>query len=187
MDETHKKERLAIVGGVVLAVLLLVFGMYSFLRQMTTPGSAPTATDQGSATQPVVQPTREAVSPDVVVPEKGDTNVAAGVATPDVTAPANPQNSGTYRKFTMDITNNAFFPKTFIVTQGDTVHIDVTAIDAAYDVLQPDYGFGTALKKGETKFLEFSATGAGQFTFYCTSCGGPAKGPTGTLIVKPKS
>jgi hypothetical protein len=38
-------------------------------------------------------------------------------------------------------------------------------------------------QQGETKILEFQANQEGSFTYYCSTCGGPEKGPMGNIII----
>jgi heme/copper-type cytochrome/quinol oxidase subunit 2 len=73
-----------------------------------------------------------------------------------------------------------------IVNQNDTVNLELTAVDAAYGFDQPDYGWNTAIPKGKTQAIQFQALQPGDFIFYCASCGGPASGPVGHIIVVAK-
>ena len=73
-----------------------------------------------------------------------------------------------------------------VVKQGDTVNLELTAVDANYGFTQPDYGFNAAIPDGKTQTIQFQALNVGNFTFYCASCGGPSKGPVGHIIVVAK-
>ena len=109
----------------------------------------------------------------------------ANVAAPSIVAAANASGSA-FRSFEIKVEGGHFTPDTVIVRQGDTVHIDVTGVDRAYDFTQPDYGFKTLLLKGQSKQIEFNASASGKFKFYCAACGGPDKGPVGYIIISPK-
>ena len=98
-------------------------------------------------------------------------------------APASPTGSAKLRIFSLSIDSNKFSQNIIAVNLGDTVHINITAVDGSYDFYQPDYGLKAILVRGQTKPAEFQATAAGRFTFYCQSCGGPDKGPVGYLEV----
>jgi heme/copper-type cytochrome/quinol oxidase subunit 2 len=91
-----------------------------------------------------------------------------------------------YRSFNITVQNGAYSPDTVIVNQNDTVNLELTAVDAAYGFDQPDYGFNSAIPKGATKNIQFQALQSGNFLFYCASCGGPASGPVGHIIVVAK-
>jgi len=127
--------------------------------------------------------TRKAVPVNVVVPDEKAKGIPENVAVPKVTAPSNFSNSATYRAFDIVVKGGLFVPDTIIANQWDTVHINLTAMDRDYDFTQSDFGFKLPLPKGQVKALEFGVTGQGNFLFYCVSCGGPASGPRGHLIV----
>ena len=69
------------------------------------------------------------------------------------------------------------------MNQGDIVNLEITAADANYGFTQPDYGLNASIVKGKTQQIQFQALQSGNFEFYCGSCGGPAKGPVGHIIV----
>ena len=141
----------------------------------------------GSATSTVAtSSTRTAALADVTVPDKGASSTSANVAVPVVQGPGDPSGNVSYRSFNIAIQNNAYTPNTVIVNQGDTVNLELTAVDAAYGFTQPDYGFNAAIPKGKTQTIQFQTLNTGNFTFYCASCGGPSKGPVGHIIVVAK-
>jgi cytochrome c oxidase subunit 2 len=77
-----------------------------------------------------------------------------------------------------------FTPETINVNLGDTVVLEITALDT-------DHGFGLSafnidqrLPKGQTVKIEFVADKKGEFTFKCTHfCGWGHFGMNGKLIV----
>jgi len=171
-----------IIVIIVAVVVVLVVGVIVLMKRspqsyLPSLGGAPAA--------PKGPTTREAPPQNIVVPESASTT-PKGVAAPTVVAPANVANTASYRSFNLKAENNAFTPNTVIVKQGDTTDINITAVDKDYDFTQPDYGFKEPLPKGQTKKIQFGATAAGKFTFYCASCGGPEKGPVGYIIIAPK-
>ncbi len=192
MEPNKMTVRAVIISG--FAVIALVFvGVYAYLKNSgpadkTAPAqNIQTGTPGGDASKPQKSPTREAPPAGVVVPEKNATDVPAGVAVPHVVSAGNPHDNSSYRSFDLNIQSGAFTPSTVIVREGDTTNINVTAADAAYDFTQPDFGFKVAIKKGETKKIQFGATASGDFLFYCASCGGPSRGPVGHLIITSKA
>lgn len=116
----------------------------------------------------------------ILVPETDSEGVPKNVARPRQVSSA---PGFTLRQFSLRIENGRFLPDTVIVNVGDSVDLSVTAVDGDYDFTQPDFGFRAEIRKGETRNIQFGATVAGQFRFYCASCGGPEKGPTGALMV----
>jgi heme/copper-type cytochrome/quinol oxidase subunit 2 len=186
MDKKNVKNVWIAVGAViVLVVVILIFtkaAPQGFL--FPSPGNAPSVpgATQASSTKPSVV-TRSAVPTNVTVPNKGDANVPSNVAVPQVEGPASPLGNAHYRSFNITVANGQFSPDTVAVNLGDTVNLEVAASGQSYDFTQPDYGMKVQIPAGVTKQVQFSATATGKFLFYCSSCGGPASGPTGYLIV----
>ena len=54
-----------------------------------------------------------------------------------------------------------------IVKAGDTVNLELTAVDANYAFTQPQYRFNDPIAKGKTQTVQFQASQVGNFTFYC--------------------
>ncbi len=176
-----KKALLLGVAGVVVVVIIALVAI-TVRRSTVAPQGGKGKAPAGEQLPGGVS-TRAAVPVNVVVPDAKATGTPANVAIPSTTAPANSANSATFRKFGIKLQGGKFVPDTVIVNQWDTVHMDLTAVDGDFDFTQSDFGFKLPLPKGVAKVLEFSATGQGNFLFYCTVCGGPEKGPQGHLIV----
>lgn len=131
---------------------------------------------------------KEAAPVDIVVPEVGTVlsgEAAAGVAIPEVVVTAAPGVTAKFRSFQITAENGNFMPNQVIVNAGDTVHLDLQAVDTDYDFVLPSYNMKQTVKKGEKKILEFQALQTGRFTYYCSICGGPEQGPKGSIIVAP--
>lgn len=184
---SNKQKIVGAVAAVIVVALAVGAGWY--LRGTSgsgTAGSSGAGAGPGSAGTPS-SATRAPVPANVVVPNKGATSTPAGVAVPDIQSVGDAAGNVQYRSFSISIQNGAFTPATVAVNQGDTVDLEITAVDANYSFTQPDYGFNAPIAKGKTQRIQFQALSPGDFTFYCGSCGGPAKGPVGHLIVKPTS
>jgi heme/copper-type cytochrome/quinol oxidase subunit 2 len=122
---------------------------------------------------------------DTIVPNVGSgATTTQGTAVPAVAVAAAPDSTASFRSFSIQVAGNAYTPNTVIVNKGDTVNLEISAIDGNYGFTQPDYGLNSVIKKGKTQKIQFQALTAGKFTFYCATCGGPAKGPVGYIIVK---
>lgn len=179
------KTLIAGVVGVVVVIALIVvaFTLQPSDQKSGGEGTVTAPGVTGPAQLPLGASTRTAAPENVVVPTENSTSVPANIAVPKTTAPANPGNTATFRSYDIKIEKDKYIPDTIIVNQRDTVHINFTAVDKDYDFTQTDYGFKSSLPKGQTKVVEFGASGQGKFIFYCSICGGPEKGPRGTLIV----
>lgn len=181
-----KKQVITVIFAVVI-ILAIVFLVVTGRSGTPAPSgmnqSAP-APVETQTSSPEISTTQAPVPPNVIVPSKNSVNVPANVAVPLAVAPAAPGTSASYRSFNINADGGAFAPDTIVVNLNDVVNIYMTAVDASYDFTQPDYGFSLTVPQGVTKRIQFSASSAGKFTFYCSSCGGPAKGPVGYIIVK---
>jgi plastocyanin len=171
---------------IAVAVVVVLIGVLVFVKRAPQSGTI-TSTGGGnvSGAAPSGPVTREAAPANVVVPSEESKDVPQNVALPTVVS-SNPNQSTSFRSFDIKADGNKFSPDTVIVRQGDTININVTAVDKDYDFFQPDYGVKAQIPKGATKKVQFQGTASGKFLFYCVSCGGPDKGPTGYLIIAPK-
>lgn len=166
----------------IVIIALVAIGVIAFF--ITRPSSTPTS--MSSSNQIEATGTRAPVPAGVTVPSQGEAT-APNVAPPQVVSPAKAGSDSEYRSFSITADDNQFTPSTIVVNQGDVVNLIITAVDKNYDFTQPDYGFKqVAILKGQSKTIQFGATATGQFTFYCSSCGGPTQGPTGYIIIVPK-
>ncbi len=153
-----------------IAVLSVVFGIFGNRYLAPRPGeNVETAGDSG-------------LPPGLTVPDVNSV-VPENVAKPVVVMPAAPDSKIKLRIFNIEARDNKFFPDTVIVNQWDVVRLSLTATDKTYDFYWPDYGVKQTVKKGERKQVGFQATRSGKFAFYCERCGGPAKGPVGSLMI----
>lgn len=105
------------------------------------------------------------------------------IAVPISVDPAGPGASVNQRIYQIRAENDTYIPKEIIAYAGDVISIKFTAIDKEYDLVLPSNNMFVRAQKGETKSLKYSAYNEGSFSFYCSSCGGPDKGPQGKIIV----
>lgn len=179
----NKKMLLFSTLGLVLVIILVWFLIKGINQVSTSPSKA--TTPNNSQMVASTSKTRTPISPDMKVPGVGE-KVSDNIATPQVVVAAAPGATAQDRSFNITVSADQFLPSTIIINAGDTARINLTAKDKNYDFYQPDYGFSLQLNTGATKLLLFQGTNAGKFTFYCRSCGGPDKGPTGFIEVVPK-
>lgn len=105
------------------------------------------------------------------------------IAVPTVVTEAAPGATEKFRSFNISGLGGKFIPSKIIANVGDTVHVNFTAVDKAYDIVFPSYNMKQSATIGQTKILEFQALADGSFLYYCESCGGAA-GPTrGNIII----
>ncbi|MBI4087634.1 MAG: cupredoxin domain-containing protein [Candidatus Liptonbacteria bacterium] len=176
-----KSNVIVIVVAVAVMALLVVFGV---VLKNKGGNEGPSLGD--SAVSRDVTVTREPAPANVFVPSAGAKNVPANVAVPKAISKSGPLSDASYRSFTVAADGGRFMPDTVIVKQGDTVDLNITAVDGDYDFTQPDFGFKTVIAKATTQNIQFQATATGRFAFYCSLCGGPSQGPLGYIVVVQK-
>lgn len=184
----NKKEIIIIAVAVVVVIAGAGIYYWSGSRGGNNAGNGAgvPVENSGTATGTSSSTAVQSLPSNVVVPVQNASSVPAGVAAPTIVASGSPSGVTSYRSFTINISGGAYTPNTVIVNKGDTVHINLTAVDGNYDFTQSNYGLSLAVAKGQTKVVQFDANAAGKFTFYCASCGGPSKGPTGYIEVVAK-
>lgn len=135
-----------------------------------TPPSAPTpqAYEEKAATAPEPAAPKEAAPTPPPAPKPAETPKAPATKTIELTA----------RQFEFD-------PAVITVKKGDHVVIHAKSEDVSHGFALPDFGVNMALTPGDTKTIEFDATKAGEFEFFCSiSCGRGHSGMNGKLIVE---
>jgi len=191
MELTKKKEIIiaAIVAVVIVAIIIVLIAagkkgsVPSAVSGVANNNSQSTSTAFPSTYVPASIPTHLPAPTNVTVPDAGAKNVAPGVAVPQVEAAASPSGDNKYRSFSIIMENGEFMPNTIAVNLGDIVNLEIGAIGANYDFTQPDYSISVPIPAGGNVRKQFQANVTGKFVFYCSTCGGPAKGPLGYLIV----
>ena len=76
-----------------------------------------------------------------------------------------------------------FIPSQIIINYNDSVKINISAVDADYDIILKGYNMKQTIKMGETKSLSFQALLEGRFLFYCDVCGGVESEARGEIVV----
>ncbi len=173
---------IVVVIAVILLGLIVFGGKKSSSPSPTAQVNKPPAQNQAPSAE--YQSPTATKAPDVAVPNETSTNLPANVAKPEIVAPISSGSSSKNRVFEIQVKDGKFIPDTVIVQAGDVVKMNITAVGGNYDFTQPDYGVQYPLPKNKTQLVGFQVTNVGKFTFYCSSCGGPKKGPIGYLIAK---
>lgn len=89
------------------------------------------------------------------------------------------------KEFTVDGDNFAFSLATMTVNKGDTVRVTFNNIEGFHDWKIDEFNVATSkLNAGGTETVEFVATEAGSFEYYCSVGSHRAMGMKGTLIVE---
>ena len=181
-----KTTYLIIAVIVVLAVIFVLVSCTRTEKKEVGPEQVGPEQGTGEGIVPEQSLTRQEVPEDVMIPELNQEVKDEEIAVPLTVSPASPQGEAMFRRFEISAENDKYSPSEVLVKQGDTVHIDFTAVDKEYDITFPDYGMKQTAQKGEKKILEFQALNPGKFLYYCELCGGIDGNTKGYITVVPK-
>ena len=196
--EPRKKWLIAILVIIIIALIAYI----AFTAKQKSPASTkvevPKATENQETPAPaantqeigtnVSDKFRVEVPKDIKVPEVNDQTLSPeqkkNIAIPTVVTPAAPGVESKYRSFDIKAEGGVFSPSNVVVNQGDTVHVNLTAVDKDYDLVIPSFSMKQTAKKGQTRIIEFQASQSGSFVFYCEICGGVTSTAKGNIIIK---
>ncbi len=109
----------------------------------------------------------------------------APIPSDPVLANIEPISFAPVREFAITARQWEFTPSVIEVNQGDTVRITLTNIDVSHGISIPALNVDFKVAAGATDTVEFVASKAGEFPFYCNVfCGVDHNSMTGLLIVK---
>ena len=195
------QNKKVIIPVAVVVVLVLAIVILALTKSNNNVAQVPTG--NGSTETPVVTETptgdqttgtstapvdkfRSEVPTDIVVPDQNTKLTEAEkkiTAIPTVVTAAAPGVEAQFRSFDIKAEGGVFTPSKIIARVGDTVHVNFTAVDKAYDIVFPSYNMKQTAKQGQTKILEFQAVAEGSFLYYCDSCGGETSATKGNIII----
>lgn len=203
IENLAQGKRTKIIVAVVIAVIILALVIVLVMPRKTddkvlvvnnTPSGEQTVTENATTSDQaasgtstvVVDKFRTEVPVNIVVPDQTTKLTEAEkkvIAVPTVVTPAAPGVEAQFRSFDIKADGGVFTPSKIIARIGDTVHINFTAVDKAYDIVFPSYNMKQTAKQGQTKVLEFQAVSEGSFLYYCDSCGGATSTTKGSIII----
>lgn len=196
----NKKMILIIVAAIVLIlIVVLISTTFKSKDKTQNPVNNETTTTEGTVTEGeegvssetatstlVKDKFREEVPANIVVPDQNTVLTEEEkkvTAVPTVVTAAAPGVEAQFRSFDIKAEGGVFTPSRIIARVGDTVHINFTAVDKAYDIVFPSYNMKQTAKQGQTKILEFQAVSEGSFLYYCDSCGGEKSSTKGNIVI----
>ncbi|KKR30763.1 hypothetical protein A3F01_03240 [Candidatus Woesebacteria bacterium RIFCSPHIGHO2_12_FULL_38_11] len=154
-----KSTNFLLVGGVILALVVLGGGILLRAGNRPTPSTLPAQTESQE-----------------VVDELSDFSVAENTTESEVAEP-----------IVIDVEAGSFYynPEEIRVKIGDTIRIVLTANDMMHDFNIDELGVdGPVIKAGETTTIDFVADQVGEFEYYCSVVQHRANGQVGMLIVE---
>lgn len=171
------KHWLWIWVGIVVAVIAIGVAAFLVGKSMSSAPEMP----QADVSPAVKSPTREDVPAGTVVPDANSSGLPAEVAQPESVRLSGGGSSPYLRNFRVVVKNDAVSPMNIVSYAGDILTITFESVDKAYDFVQPDFGLRWQVPAGGSKTFQFQTVNTGKFIFYCSSCGGPDKGPVGYI------
>jgi plastocyanin len=164
-----KKGSPLVYGIIAVAALILVGGLMFSMRNTA-----------------VSQPQNKTVE-DVTVSENdsiaGPDNLALNSGSKEEIVTTDEENGVNI----VNVEGGSFYfkPNVITVKKGETVTIVLNSVDMMHDLVIDGLNVRTEIaKSGETAEVEFTASEAGEFEFYCSVGNHRANGMTGTLIVE---
>src|SRR3989344_4519853 len=142
--ETPKSSNAMLIGGLVLVAIVIV--SFLMLRgKSATPETPQPLTSNNSSTQT-----------DSFVPTEDDSDTEALV------------EGANARTVTVEAGSFYFIPKEIRVNKGETVKIEMTAMDAMHDFTIDELDIKLPItSEGETSSVTFIADTVGEFEYYC--------------------
>ena len=111
---------------------------------------------------------------------------SAGASGAGNVTPSSGSAGGQVQEFRVVAKNFDFQPDTIQVKQGDRVRITLTSTDVPHGIGISEFSFSLVANAGETRSGEFTASKAGNFTFFCNViCGDGHRNMKGVLVVTP--
>lgn len=100
----------------------------------------------------------------VDTPEPGDEPIDEDTAVP---IDSSPIGEVSYRTFEVRGENNRFSPSRLIVNEGDSLVLNLFAVDSDYNLFIPDLGVFISASEGGNRRHIFQAPSVGDYEFYC--------------------
>jgi len=160
--EKNGNNKMTFFMIVIVIVVVFVIGGYFFISNQKS--STPTVESQKNLPQNMT------VTPQTSVQNMDEKTV----------------QDGNIKNFTIDGTEFSYTPSTISASVGDFVHLVFENKGTVpHNLSIPDLGVKTkTIEPGKTDFVDFTASKAGTYSFYCTVDSHKDKGMVGTFIVK---
>jgi heme/copper-type cytochrome/quinol oxidase subunit 2 len=203
MEKILNNKKLLIVGVILLIVfifLLIIFLIPLKKNQKTANEEKPSSVSEQENMSKVLEELKNIKVPEPsekieesstfqepeITTSKATSDLKSqpNIAVPQEAIPISRQESGPkLRSFNLTIKDNKIIPREIRVYVNDVVDINIFATDKDYDILIPEYGLKTEVKKGKSAKIQFQAYNPGKFTLLCSLCSPEFKG---SLLVKPQ-
>lgn len=158
-------NKMTVLMIVIVIAVVAVIGVYFLISNQNS--STPTVENQDSQTQD-----------SAMTPEENMESTDSG-------SMQNVMDEKTVKNIDVEGTDFAYTPSTIEVSAGDFVHLVFTNKGKyPHDLAIPDLDMTTkTINPGESDSIDFTASKAGSYSFYCTVDSHKDKGMVGTLNV----
>jgi plastocyanin len=173
--------------SIVVVVIILALGAFFMLRNK--PATDADGDNDGTTETTETGATNDGVDVNVNVNIDNTTATTTPAVTPATVATTTPATTGAttgaVKEFTVTGKNFSYDLKTITVNKGDRVKITFKNADGFHDLVIDELGVKTKqISGGAQEVVEFTATKAGSFQYYCSVGQHRANGMWGTLTVK---
>ncbi len=167
-ETTTQNSNMKVMGGILLLIVVLVGG-FMFMRSRDVQNN-PAASEEA----------QESIQADMVVQ---DSDIPADV---DTQVKETTDSASTdMQTITMEAGGFYYKPNVIKAKVGEKIKIVMTSKDMMHDFVIDELGVKLPItKSGETKEVEFTASKAGTFEFYCSVGQHRKNGQVGQLIVE---
>lgn len=165
-------QRGAVDPKIIIAVLIILaaVGIWALAMRSDQEVMAPTTTPT---------PQASSVPQDSVVPDTSPS------PTDSLDATDSSMTETETRVISLEAGSFYFKPAEIRVKKGETVRIEMTALDMMHDFNVDALGLKIPItRSGNTASVEFTASTAGTYEYYCSVNNHKAQGQVGTLIVE---
>jgi plastocyanin len=115
-------------------------------------------------------------------PKEQPERIVTGESTP---VPTEPVGNGQMDELTVEAGNFKFVPAILNVKQGDTVRINFKNSEGSHNLVIDEFNVKTnQINEGDEEAVEFAASKAGTFEYYCSVGNHRKMGMVGKLIVE---
>lgn len=155
--------------GIIIAIVVLGAAYYYFSPETTAPNGNNNGSAAGTMPEGSEQPDNGLVG--------GDAAVGGGV---NLEIPEGAQ----LQEFAIDGTNFAYSIENMNVSRGDVVRIVLTSSEGMHDFVIDELGVASErIEVGGETIVQFTATEAGEFTYYCSVGNHREQGMVGTITI----
>ncbi|XKT74794.1 MAG: plastocyanin/azurin family copper-binding protein [Patescibacteria group bacterium UBA2163] len=155
--------------GIIIAVVVLGAAYYYFAPETMNPEGNNNGSPAGTMPEGSEQPDNGLIGGDAAVNGEANLEIPEG---------------GQLQEFAIDGTNFAYSVKDMNVSRGDVVRLVLTSSEGTHDFVIDELGVASErIEAGGQTVIQFTASEAGEFTYYCSVGNHREQGMVGTITI----